>query len=114
MFVRMYSIMDQKKEKGPEMETEKLLTEFELAVFLALSVATVRRNRSVAPHRLPPWVKFGSSVRWRMETVQKWLTAHEVGHESFNLSPESDVAKVVRRGRPSKAETVRAAKNANK
>ena len=99
------------------MEKEKLLTEFELAAYLALSVSTIRRNRSTAPHRLPPWVKIGSSVRWRMETIQKWLMAHEVGHatpKTSNLLPGSEVTKVIRRGRPSKAETVRTAKNAGK
>ena len=96
---------------------EKLLTEKELADLLVISILTIRRNRSTAPHRPPPAVKFGSSVRYQMSTVVRWLNDHEVGHDTpktSNLLPGSEVTKVIRRGRPSKAETVRTAKNAGK
>ncbi len=93
---------------------EKLLTEFELAVFLALAVSTVRRNRSTAPHRLPPWVKIGSSVRWRMATVQEWLTAHEVGGGIAAPTPSTKPQKQAHLGTPTKAERIKKAKSATK
>jgi len=92
---------------------EKLLNEFELAEFLGVSVLTVRRNRSTYPDRLPPHVKFGSSVRYRFETVLKWLEEHEIGAETgiTKIKPSDSTGR--RRGRPSKTETVQA-KNAGK
>ena len=91
---------------------EKLLDESELAEVLGVSVLTVRRNRSAAPYRLPPHVKFGASVRYRLTTVLRWLEEHEVGHDS---SPKTEPTQSAQhRGRPSKTETVRKTKNANK
>ena len=97
---------------------EKLLTEKELAILLVMSVMTIRRNRSVAPHRLPPHIKFGSSVRYRLETVLRWLEEHEVGGETACAQntiakTESSQSAGSRRGRSSKTETVQA-KNAGK
>lgn len=89
---------------------EKLLTENELADFLGVSVLTVRRNRSAAPYRLPPHVKFGSSVRYQLRTVLKWLEEHEVGHDSPPKTEPNQSAQ--HRGRPLKTETVRKSKNA--
>lgn len=97
---------------------EKLLNEFELAEFLGISVLTVRRNRSTAPHRLPPHAKFGSSVRYRLQTVLKWLEEREVGGETAcaqntTAKTESSQSNERRRGRPPKTKTVQA-KNARK
>lgn len=97
---------------------ESLLTEKQLAVLLQISILTIRRNRSTAPHRLPPAVKFGASVRYRLSTVQKWLDEHEVGGlivKQATDSIESTPPKKEKRpgpGRPPKAETVRKSKNA--
>lgn len=99
---------------------EKLLTENELADFLEVSVLTIRRNRSAAPYRLPPHVKFGSSVRYRMTTVLRWLEEHEVGREIPNQLNQSLGGKTPKKekragpGRPPKAETIKATKNAGK
>ena len=91
---------------------EKLLTENELADFLEVSVLTIRRNRSAAPYRLPPHVKFGASVRYRLTTVLRWLEEHEVSHDSSPKTEPNQSAQ--HRGRPTKTETVRKTKNANK
>lgn len=95
---------------------EKLLTESELAEALRQSVLTVRRNRSTAPHRLPPHVKFGSSVRYRLSTVLEWIALHEVRTDQSDCCAEGTTSKEKRAGpgRPSKAETVRKTKNAGK
>ncbi len=93
---------------------EKLLTESELAQILVMSVLTVRRNRSAAPHRLPPHVKFGSSVRYRLSTVLEWLAAHEVAGETAIPSAKTAPTKQTHRGAPTKAERVTKVKNANK
>ena len=91
---------------------EKLLTEIELADFLKVSVLTVRRNRSAAPHRLPSHVKFGSSVRYRLSTVLDWIEEHEVGRgipNQMSQSIEGETPKKEKRagpGRPTKAKTV--------
>ena len=91
---------------------EKLLDESELAEVLGVSVLTVRRNRSAAPYRLPPHVKFGASVRYQLTTVLRWLEEHEVGHDP---SPNTELNQSAQhRGRPSKSETVRKTKNADK
>ena len=97
---------------------EKLLTENELAALLVISVLTIRRNRSTAPHRLPPHVKVGASVRYRLTTVLRWLEEHEVGGETActqntTSKTESSQSTGRRRGRPSKTEIVQA-KNAGK
>lgn len=66
-----------------------LLDVSELAAFLRKSVASVRRDASTYPERLPPRLKLPGNRRllWRQDDVVKWL------------SP-SDVQAPVRRGRP--------------
>lgn len=97
---------------------EKLLNENELAELFQNSVLTIRRNRSAHPERLPPHIKIGSSVRYRLSSVLKWLEEHEVGGETAcaqNTTPKTEPSQSTgrRRGRPSKTETVQA-KNAGK
>jgi len=47
---------------------QSLLTEYQVAELLNVSVATIRRRRLF---RLPPdFVKIGSSVRYRLEAVE--------------------------------------------
>ncbi len=99
---------------------EPLLTEKQLAILLQISILTIRRNRSTAPHRLPSHVKFGSAVRYRLSTVLKWLEDHEVGKERSDQSDYSIESKSPKKekrpgsGRPPKAETVRKTKNADR
>jgi predicted DNA-binding transcriptional regulator AlpA len=54
---------------------ERLLTEHEVAEFLKVSVATIRRRRLF---RQPPdFVKIGASVRYRREAVQRLIESGE-------------------------------------
>lgn len=50
---------------------ETLLTERQVAELLRVSVATIRRRRLL---RLPPaHLKIGASVRYRRETIQRFI-----------------------------------------
>ena len=93
---------------------EELLDEQDLAKLLKISIFTVRRNRCIAPDRLPPHVKFGSAVRYRLNSVLKWLEDHEVGLVDKKSTETSPRKPVRRRGRPTKYETVRKTKNADR
>lgn len=98
---------------------EKLLTEKELAILLVMSVSTIRRNRSTAPHRLPPHCKIGSLVRYRSSVVLDWLEKSQVGGASLdakspNTSAPPRSKKQAHLGAPTKAERVKKALNANK
>ena len=54
---------------------EALLTEREVAQLLNVAVATIRRRRLL---RQPPaFVKFGASVRYRRETIQRFIESAE-------------------------------------
>lgn len=64
------------------MSTERippLLTAVQVAVILAISVGTVRKNVSVSPESIPPFLKLGnasnSPVRWRRCDVDAWVQA---------------------------------------
>jgi predicted DNA-binding transcriptional regulator AlpA len=50
----------------------RLLKDTEVAEFLGVSVATVRRWRLYGQG--PPWIKCGFVVRYAPETVLKWLS----------------------------------------
>jgi len=55
--------------------TDDLLTEHEVARLLKVSVATMRRRRLF---RQPPdFVKLGASVRYRRESIQKFIQNSE-------------------------------------
>lgn len=92
---------------------EKLWTEKELAAYIVQSVLTIRRNRTAAPHRHPPFKKFGSSVRYDPAEVREWLASQTVNGGG---APETKNAKEKRPlpGRPPKTETIRKNKNAGK
>jgi len=84
---------------------EKLWTEVELAEYLRQSVLTVRRNRTAAPHRHPPFIKIGSSCRYDPVAVRRWLekqTVNELEGAPPDQAPSPD-RPARRRGRPSKA-----------
>jgi len=54
---------------------EPLLTEKEVARLFNVSVATIRRRRRA--RQSPEWIKFNGSVRYRPETVRRFITEHE-------------------------------------
>jgi predicted DNA-binding transcriptional regulator AlpA len=56
-----------------------LLTDREVSTMLGVSVATVRRWRLFRTG--PPYIKIGSSVRYRPDEVTRWLAACPVGGE---------------------------------
>lgn len=59
----------------PNTSIEPLLTEKEVAKLLRVSVATIRRRRRAG---LPPeWIKLNASVRYRRETVQRFIAERE-------------------------------------
>ena len=104
----------------------KLITETELADWFRQSVLTIRRVRTVNPERHPPFKKLGSSVRYDPDEVQKWLDSHTVNamdtpapapistpeKKRPKAGPISHPQQKRHPGRPKKAETVKAAKNA--
>lgn len=91
---------------------EKLWTEKDLADFLQQSILTVRRNRTAAPHRHPPFKKIGSSCRYDPAEVQKWLDTQTVN--GLGTSSPSSEHPVRHRGRPKKEESVRKSRNGSK
>ncbi len=59
----------------PNTSIEPLLTEKEVAKLLNVSVATIRRRRLA---RQPPeWIKLNASVRYRPETVRRFIAEQE-------------------------------------
>jgi len=56
-----------------------LLDEHQVAGMLAVSVSTIRRWRLL--QRGPKFVKVGFSVRYKPETVRKWMDSRESGGE---------------------------------
>ena len=56
-------------------ELEALLTEYQVAELLKVSVATIRRRRLL---RQPPdYLKIGASVRYRVEAIHRLLEMSE-------------------------------------
>lgn len=99
----------------------KLITEIELAAWFEQSVTTVRRNRTAAPERHPPFIKIGSSVRYDPAVVQEWLDSRIMNGLDATIRPQTsasvsrDTEKAHRHpGRPNKAESFRKTKNAAK
>ena len=56
-----------------------LLTAEQVAVILVMSLSTLRKNCSVSPESVPPFLKLGnasnSPVRWRRTDVDAWVQA---------------------------------------
>lgn len=50
---------------------ETLLTEYEVARLLKVSVATIRRRRLL--RQSPEWIKIGASVRYAPESIKKLI-----------------------------------------
>jgi len=91
---------------------EKLWTEKDLADYLQQSTLTVRRNRTAAPHRHPPFIKIGSSCRYDPAEVKRWLNAQTINRQEDSTAPVP--AKQTHRGAPTKAERIAKAKHAGK
>ena len=71
----------------------------ELCSILRQSRATVLNNRVRAPHLVPPAIKIGKSLLFRIEDVDAFLMAHR---ESLPVANEK-APTAPRRGRPRKA-----------
>ena len=97
----------------------KLIDEIELASWFKQSVMTIRRNRTAAPHRHPPFKKIGASCRYDPVEVQRWLDAQTVNGPKNEPEKNNPIKatnpnknKGPGPGRPPKSETVRKSKNA--
>lgn len=51
---------------APLLKTRDIATRYDM------TESSVYRLRCYHPDRLPPAIKIGSSVRWRLEDVEKW------------------------------------------
>ena len=93
----------------------KLMNEIELADWLGLSIMTIRRNRTAAPHRHPPFKKIGSAVRYDPDEVQEWLDSKTVNACQVEIPTpvQSKPPASSRRGAPNKTERVKRARNAS-
>lgn len=56
---------------------DQLLTAQDLADRLRCSVSKIYRLRCYHPDQLPPTIKFGNHVRWRLDDVEAWETNRE-------------------------------------
>jgi predicted DNA-binding transcriptional regulator AlpA len=106
----------------------KLITETELAEWFVQSVLTIRRVRTTNPERHPPFIRIGSSVRYDVDEVKRWLDSKTVNamdapapapvptpkDKRPKAAPISHPREKRRPGRPPKTETVRKTKNAGK
>ncbi len=97
----------------------KLIKELELADWFRQSITTIRRNRTAAPQRHPPYKKVGASVLYDVDEVQRWLDAQTVNgldtpRRSKTSTTSPDLEATRHKGRPPKAETVHKSKNADR
>jgi len=72
-----------KSKKESESLGEALLTEKEMAEYLKMSPRTLQGMR--AKSEGPPYIKIGTSVRYKLKTVRKYL-------EGQAVDPEDDLA----------------------
>ena len=70
-----------------------LLTADAVAGILSISPSTLRKNVSVSPSAVPPFIKLGnasnSPIRWRAQDVEDWLQAK---YEANNTEQEFNFA----------------------
>jgi len=64
------------KNLHPELLGAILLSEYQVAELLSMSVATIRRWRHIKEG--PPYIKLGSSVRYHAETLLTWVKNHSI------------------------------------
>ncbi len=70
--VPLPTVVHDQAQQDPE---EPLLNETQVAEFLGLSVATIRKRRR---QRQPPaWIKIGTSVRYRRDAVARLIASAE-------------------------------------
>lgn len=88
---------------------EQLLTPQELAQLLRLSLQTIYNRRSLGGS-LPPAVHIGRLVRYKPADVAAWLDSLSGQHAVAALKPAAPSSDELprRRGRPTKAEQIRA------
>lgn len=92
-----------------EHQMEQLLTPAALGAMLGLAKQTIYNRYSLGAD-LPPAVKLGKSLRFRLSDAEAWIQS-KVARNS-DAVPAPNLA-VRRRGRPTKAEQI-AAPNASK
>ena len=67
----------------------RLLTAKDVAEILSMSVSTLRKNVSVNPSSVPPFLKLGkasnSPIRWRRSDVDAWIQDQ---FDASNSSPD--------------------------
>jgi excisionase family DNA binding protein len=56
---------------------EELLTEAEVAEYLRVSLATIRRHRDQGTG--PPWFRIGRSIRYSRQALDEWRERQERG-----------------------------------
>ena len=61
--------------RSPHSQPNELLTEHDVAAFLKVSVATIRRRRLFK--QPPDFIKIGASVRYRREAIQRLIDSAE-------------------------------------
>jgi len=70
-----------------------LLIAKDVAEMLAIPVSTLRKNVSVNPSAVPPFLKLGTArnapVRWREVDVTAWIEARFKASNENNSSPPS-------------------------
>lgn len=57
------------------MQTHSLLNAADLAMRYGKSVSSIYRLHCYRPDQLPPSLKIGNSLRWRLEDVENWEAA---------------------------------------
>ena len=66
---------------------ECLLNDHEVATMVGVSVATVRRWRLL--RRGPQYLKIGVLIRYRPESVRRWLDAQPIGGTTYHDATEA-------------------------
>lgn len=61
---------------------DRLLTVQETASVLGLAVSTLNRARVYGTSDLPPYVKLGKAVRYRLSTVQAFIASRAENHHT--------------------------------
>ena len=66
----------------------KLLTEKDTAKYLGVSRGFLRKSRMTGPLRgqtpAPPWVQFGRSIRYDLDDLNQWISAHRCDRQPLN------------------------------
>ncbi|MCB0909563.1 MAG: helix-turn-helix domain-containing protein [Nocardioidaceae bacterium] len=58
---------------------DRLLTTAQAAEYVAMSASTFTTKRSRAPWTMPPPIKIGRCVRYRLSALDRWIDAHREG-----------------------------------